>query len=82
MVVGQWACGDSGLYKGVKIQLSENWVETKFCWNIYQIGRVQICAWTTDIDHFFFFFDEFTRDYLKSLVHSYANRHHEKLLKD
>ena len=35
IVAGQWACGDSGLYKGVKIQLSENWVETKFCYDIW-----------------------------------------------
>ena len=35
MVDGQWACSDSELCKEVKIQISENWVETKFCYDIW-----------------------------------------------
>ena len=81
MVDGPWACGHSGLYKGVKIRLSENWIEIKsddiLVETFIKLGEHKFVLRPRTL---IFSFEVFTIDYLKCLVYSYANKQHSKNL--
>lgn len=75
MVDGLWVCGYFGFYKGVKIRLSENWIEIKFDDILVEIFiKLGEYKFVFRLRILIFFFEVFIIDYLKCFVYFYANK--------